>query len=161
MKLANPAGDLDEVHFHQRAPKRSYVTKREADILLSTVEAQETNMTINHEEGLPVWEVRRRAVAAALAARDHAAFSAIIYAGLRIEETTALVADDLCLSRSEEQVRVARGKGNQERMVPMSPKLKKSLRRYLKVRDELVLAGEAPPATSSSARRSPGSPRTP
>ncbi len=30
-----------------------------------------------------------------MAARDHAAFSAMIYAGLRIEETTALVLEDL------------------------------------------------------------------
>jgi site-specific recombinase XerC len=37
---------------------------------------------------------RRRA----LAARDHAAFSAMIYVGLRIEETTALTVDDLSFS---------------------------------------------------------------
>src|SRR5215217_5354811 len=35
MKLPDPTTDLDEVRFHQKAPKRSYLTKREADILLS------------------------------------------------------------------------------------------------------------------------------
>ena len=93
--------------------------------------------------GLP--QARRRALAGALAARDHAAFSAMIYAGLRIEETTALAVEDISFVRGEEEVRVARGKGNKERVVPMSPKLRRSLRRYLKVRDELVLVGKSPP----------------
>ncbi len=35
-------------------------------------------------------ETRLGATKAALAARDHAAFSVMVYAGLRIEETTAL-----------------------------------------------------------------------
>jgi site-specific recombinase XerD len=55
----------------------------------------------------------------------------MIYAGLRIEETTALTLEDLSFTRGEEEVRVARGKGNKERVVPMSPKLKRSLKRYL------------------------------
>ena len=83
-------------------------------------------------------------MAGALAARDHAAFSAMVYAGLRIEETTALTLGDLSFARGEEEVRVARGKGNKERVVPMSPKLGRSLKRYLKVRDELVPPAEAP-----------------
>ena len=84
-------------------------------------------------------------MARALAARDHAAFSAMLYAGLRIEEATALTLEDLSFSRGEEEVRVARGKGNKERVVPMGPKLKKSLRRYLGVREDLVPAGLGPP----------------
>ncbi len=63
---------------------------------------------------------------------------------MRIEETTALTLADLSFSRGEEEVRVARGKGNKERVVPMSPKLRKSLKRYLRVRDGLVPAGESP-----------------
>src|SRR3712207_8819416 len=88
---------------------------------------------------------RRLRVAQAIAARDHAAFSAMIYAGLRIEETTALTVEDLSFARGEEEVRVARGKGNKERVVPMSPKLKRSLKRYLKLREELVPVGKTPP----------------
>ena len=42
MKLSDPTSDLDEVRFHQRAPKRSYLTKREAEILLSTIDRQAT-----------------------------------------------------------------------------------------------------------------------
>ncbi len=32
MKLPDPTADLDEVRFHSTAPKRSYLTKREAEI---------------------------------------------------------------------------------------------------------------------------------
>ena len=152
LKVENPFEDLDEVRFRQRAPKRSYLTKREAEMLLSPIAQQATSDTSTADEadvgaGDPK-AVEKSAVARALAARDHAAISAMVYAGLRIEETTALVLDDLSFARGEEEVRVARGKGNKERVVPMSPKLRKSLRRYLKLRDGLVPAGEigaAPP----------------
>ncbi len=76
----------------------------------------------------------------AIAARDHAAFSTMIYAGLRIEETTALMVDELYFARGAEEVRVAKGKGNKERMVPMGPRLRRSLRRYLRTRDALIPA---------------------
>jgi site-specific recombinase XerD len=97
------------------------------------------------ERSFRIPEARRRALAGALAARDHAAFSAMIYAGLRIEETTALTLEDVSFSRGEETVRVARGKGNKERIVPMSPKLRRSLSRYFNVRDDIVPAGKTPP----------------
>ncbi len=136
---------LDEVRFHSSAPKRSYLTKREAEILLSSMDKQVTDASSVGEESLGIHEARRRALADALAARDHAAFSAMIYAGLRIEEATALTIGDLSFARGEEAVRVAKGKGNKERVVPMSPKLRRSLRRYIKVRDELLPTGETPP----------------
>ncbi len=79
----------------------------------------------------------------ALAARDHAAFSAMIYAGLRIEETTALTVNDLSFARGAEEVRAARGKSNKERLVPMGPRLRRSLRRYLRQRNAPIPAGEA------------------
>jgi site-specific recombinase XerD len=138
MKLSDPTSDLDEVRFHQKAPKRSYLTKREADILLSTIGRVVTNES-NEGAGISsVREERRRALAVALAARDYAAFSAMVYAGLRIEETTALLVEDLSFGRGEEEVRVARGKGNKERVVPMGLKLKRSLRRYLAEREALL-----------------------
>jgi integrase/recombinase XerD len=138
LEVPDPTRTLDEVRFHTSTPKRSYLTKREAEILLSSMDKQVTNASSVGEVNLGVREARRRALAGALAARDHAAFSTMIYAGLRIEETTALKVEDLSFSRSEEEVRVARGKGNKERVVPMSPKLRRSLKRYLRVRDELV-----------------------
>ncbi len=148
MKLPDPTSDLDEMRFHQRAPKRSYLTKREAEMLLSPIAnqaMQDTNVIKEAgEETGDIKTQRRRVIARVLAARDHAAFSAMIYAGLRIEETTALTLEDLSFVRGEEEVRVARGKGNKERRMPMSPKLRKSLRRYLRVRDELVQLGELP-----------------
>jgi len=145
LEVPDPTRTLDEVRFHSSAPKRSYLSKREAEILLSSMDRQATNESNTDEGSIGVSEVRRRALVEALAARDHAAFSAMIYAGLRIEETTALTLEDLSFTRGEEEVRVAKGKGNKERVVPMSPKLKRSLRRYVKVRDDLVPAGKTPP----------------
>jgi integrase/recombinase XerD len=144
LEVPDPTRTLDEVRFHSGAPKRSYLTKREAEILLSSMDKQVTNGTNTDEGSIGVPEAPRRALVSVLAARDHAAFSAMIYAGLRIEEATALILEDLSFDRGEEEVRVARGKGNKERVVPMSPKLKRSLRRYLKVRDDLVPAGKTP-----------------
>src|SRR5215207_6132735 len=146
LEVPDPTRTLDEVRFHSSALKRHYLTKREAEILLSSMDKQATNVSDTDEGSFGVSEARRRELAGTvLAARDHAAFSAMIYAGLRIEETTALKVEDLSFSRGEEEVRVARGKGNKERVVPMSPKLKRSLRRYLKLREELVPLGDAPP----------------
>jgi integrase/recombinase XerD len=142
LEVPDPTRTLDEVRFHSPVAKRSYLTKREAEILLSSMDKQVTDGTNIDEENLGVHEARRRALAGALAARDHAAFSAMIYAGLRIEETTALTVDDLTFARGAEELRVARGKGNKERLVPMGPRLRRSLRRYLKARDALVPAGE-------------------
>lgn len=143
MKLPDPTEDLDEIRFHQRAPNRSYLTKREAEMLLSPLAAaatEEVEAAVEPDENLKA--ANRRRTNRALAARDHAAFSAMIYAGLRIEETTDLTVEDLSFRRGEEEVRVAKGKGNKERVVPQGPKLRKSLRRYLKLRDYLVPAGE-------------------
>ncbi len=148
LELPDPTRSLDEVRFHHKAPKRSYLTKREAEVLLATIEKEETDATMGEEreEEASVRRAPKVALTRALAARDHAAFSAMIYAGLRIEETTALTVGDVSFARGKEEVRVAKGKGNKERIVPMSPKLKRSLRRYLKVREELASAGgEAPP----------------
>ncbi len=149
LEVPDPTRTLDEVRFHSSAPKRSYLTKREAEILLSSMDKQATDVSSADDENLGVHEARRRALAGALAARDHAAFSTMIYAGLRIEETTALALEDLSFARGEEAVRVARGKGNKERVVPMSPKLRRSLKRYLKVRDALLPSDRPPPPTSS------------
>jgi site-specific recombinase XerD len=145
MKLADPTSDLDEVRFHSAAPKRSYLTKREAEILLSTIENQATNGSNVEDGSESVKEARHRTLAAVLSARDHAAFCVMIYAGLRIEETTSLTIEDLSFVRGGEEVRVARGKGNKERVVPMAPKLGRSLKKYLKLRESLVSPGEAPP----------------
>jgi integrase/recombinase XerD len=139
LEAPDPTRNLDEVRFHQKAPQRDHLTKREAEILLSAIDKQETEDTkASVEEVGDVRAAKRRALSRVLAARDHAAFSAMIYAGLRIEETTALKVEDLSFARGEEEVRVARGKGNKERRVPMSPKLRKSLRRYLRVRSDLL-----------------------
>ena len=153
LDVPDPTRRLDEARFHQKAPARQYLTKREAEILLSAIDKQVVSPTNEEEESLPdrgavreavgevAVETRRQILAPTLAARDHAAFSVMMYAGLRIEETTSLTVEDVSFTRGEEEIRVSRGKGNKERVVPMSPKLKRSLRRYLKVRDEMSVAG--------------------
>lgn len=115
MKVPDPMADLDEMRFHSPAPKRSFLTKREAEMLLAAMDATTT-----------------------LGVRDHAIYSVMLYAGLRIEEVTALATDDVELAVGEEEIRVARGKGNKERRVPVGGKLAKSLKRYLRARSELI-----------------------
>ncbi|MBA2619304.1 MAG: site-specific integrase, partial [Rubrobacter sp.] len=132
LDLPDPTRRLDEVRFHQKAPKRTFLTRREADVLLGAIEKRvsgeepaeaEESAGGTADANRGVRAARRRRVTRAIAARDHAAFSAMIYAGLRIEETTALTVEDLSFARGGEEVRVARGKGNKERLVPMGPRL--------------------------------------
>ena len=106
LKVENPFEDLDEVRFRQRAPKRSYLTKREAEVLLSPISQQATEGTESGDgPAAPPADPRaagKLALGRALAARDHAAFSAMVYAGLRIEETTAMTLEDLSFARGDE-----------------------------------------------------------
>ena len=118
-------------------------------MLLGSMEKKVTGGTdegVEHAgSGGVVRTARRLRVAQAIAARDYATFSTMVYAGFRIEEATALTTDDLSFARGAEEVRVARGKGNKERVVPMGPRLRRSLRRYLRQRDVLIPAEvEAP-----------------
>src|SRR5829696_7936506 len=43
LQLPDPTRTLDEMRLHSSAPKRSYLTKREAEILLSSIDGQVTN----------------------------------------------------------------------------------------------------------------------
>ncbi len=150
--LNDPTAPLDDVRFHQKSPRRSHLTEREARMLFSEIEkgAEEALRGASEagsaDEGGTAKKPRRGrdpAVLEALALRDHAAFSVMAYAGLRIEEAARLRAEDLSFSRGAEEVVVARGKGDKERVVPMSPRLKRSLRRYLRVRGVLIGATTA------------------
>ena len=117
LKVPDPSAELDEMRFYQKAPSRSFLTKREADLLLAAIDDKKP-----------------------LGARDHALFSTMLYAGLRIEEVTNMEVEDLRLSRGEEEIRVAFGKDNKERRIPVNEKLRRSLRRYLRLRDDLIPA---------------------
>ena len=72
--MPDPSAELDEVRFYQKAPSRSFLTKREADLLLAAIDEKKP-----------------------LGARDHALFSTMPYAGLRIEEVTDLEVEDLLI----------------------------------------------------------------
>lgn len=111
LKVANPAEDLDEMRFHSPAPSRRFLTRREADLLLAAID-----------------------LSTPYGVRDHAAFSMMLYAGLRIQEVGQLNVPDLDLTRGAEEVRIQTGKGNRERSVPINEKLRKSVKRYLKHR---------------------------
>jgi integrase/recombinase XerD len=144
----DPTAALDDVRFHQKAPRRAYLTEREAGMLFSEVEkgAEEAlASTSGVGKARGAGRGRDPVVLEALALRDHAAFSAMVYAGLRIEEAATLRVEDLSFRRGGEEVRVARGKGNKERIVPMNARLKRSLRRYLKARAALVGPGGEDP----------------
>ncbi len=150
----DPTAPLDDARFHQKAPRRSYLTEREAGMLFSEIEkgAEEAlrgsagqDATAGGPGATKAGRGRDPMVLEALALRDHAAFSVMVYAGLRIEEATLLGVEDLSFRRGAEEVRVARGKGNKERVVPMNPRLKKSLRRYLRVRGALVGTNQEDP----------------
>lgn len=109
--VPDPCAKLDEVRFHSPAPHRAFLTRREADLLLSAMDKEDP-----------------------LGARDQAMFSTMIYAGLRIEEVTLLNVRDVIFEKGREEVRVRHGKGNRERRIPMGAKLGRSLRRHLRFR---------------------------
>lgn len=120
--VPDPCAKLDEVRFHSPAPERYFLSKREADLLLSTMNKE-----------------------APLGARDQAMFSVMIYAGLRIEEVTLLDIPDVVFEKGWEEIRVRRGKGNAARRIPMGSKLRRSLRRHLRMRKrEAAAVGGAP-----------------
>ncbi len=51
LEVPDPTAKLDEVRFHQKVPKRSYLTKREADLLLSAIASQVTNTASDPDQG--------------------------------------------------------------------------------------------------------------
>jgi len=120
VEVPDPTRTLDEARFHSSAPKRSYLSKREAEILLSSMDKQVTDVSSLGEENLGIREARRRALSGALAVRDHAAFSAMIYAGLRIEETTALKVEDLSLG-GRRRFESPKGKETRSASLPWAP----------------------------------------
>src|SRR5215218_6600216 len=63
LEVPDPTRTLDEVRFHSGAPKRSYLTKREAEILLSSMDKQATNVSDTDEGSFGVSEARRRELA--------------------------------------------------------------------------------------------------
>ncbi len=81
LDLPDPTRRLDEVRFHQKAPKRTFLTRREADVLLGAIERRASGEEPVEAEGDAnggVRAARRREAKRALAARDQAAFSAMI-----------------------------------------------------------------------------------
>ena len=94
------------------------------------------------EEPEDVKTANRRRTNRALAARDHAAFSAMMYAGLRIEETDGPYARGSLLPARRRGGAGCEGQGQQRTArADGVPNSGKSLRRYLKAREDLVPVG--------------------
>src|SRR5215212_818264 len=66
LEVPDPTRTLDEVRFHSGAPKRSYLTKREAEILLSSMDKQATNVSDTDEGSFGIPEAPRRMLASVL-----------------------------------------------------------------------------------------------
>jgi site-specific recombinase XerD len=63
LEVPDPTRTLDEVRFHSPVTKRSYLTKREAEILLSSMDKQVTDASNTDEGSIGILEARRRALA--------------------------------------------------------------------------------------------------
>jgi site-specific recombinase XerD len=127
----NPAAALNDVRFRRRAPKRTHLTEREAGRLLAVAE-REAKEAKADGAGARDARARRASEARRLRAlRDHAAISAMLYAGLRIEEAAGLTREDLRFGDGGDDEVLVRGKGGKERRVPMHPKLKASFKRFV------------------------------
>jgi integrase/recombinase XerC len=87
----------------------------------------------------PAVDVEDLASASPLALRDRAIFEVLYGGGLRISECCALNRDDVDRQRYQGQavIRVRKGKGGKERIVPLGSKAIESLDRYLEARPKL------------------------
>ncbi|MBF0367747.1 MAG: tyrosine-type recombinase/integrase, partial [Oligoflexia bacterium] len=94
-------------------------------------------------------------------ALHRAVLSLLFYTGLRCEEARKLKIENIHVINGQLAI-IFRGKGDKERLVPMSPPLQKDLGRYLKWRSELgmTLNADSPLFCSSLQREEPLSPRT-
>jgi hypothetical protein len=69
LEVLDSSLDLDGMRFREKVPSRNYLTRRETDLLLSTIERQATNDTIALGDERDVPEARRGAIKRALTAR--------------------------------------------------------------------------------------------
>nr|WP_276599960.1 tyrosine-type recombinase/integrase [Nannocystis sp. ILAH1] len=76
--------------------------------------------------------------------RDRAVLEVLYGAGLRVAECVALNVDDLRWDGDELNIRVVRGKGDKDRIVPIGALGAAALQRYLEVRRQLLNAQASP-----------------
>ena len=79
-------------------------------------------------------------------ARDRAILEVLYGAGLRVSECSQLDIGDIELRDAHPKVRVVRGKGGKERLVPLGTRAAEALRGYLDVRAALVRPKSPPHA---------------
>ncbi len=84
------------------------------------------------------------------ALRLHALLETLYATGLRVSELVGL---PVTVARTDHRFLLVRGKGSKERMVPLSPKARDALQRFLALRDSLAHSDDNPwlfPAFSES-----------
>lgn len=107
----NPVEEIEKPRLEQKLPKK--LTKQEALRLLEIV----YNYPYKHTF---------------LRCRNHALFATCVFAGLRKQELLNLKFSDVDLENKT--IFIRNGKGNKDRVVPISSTLAESLRRYLEER---------------------------
>ncbi len=140
----NPAAALSDVRFRRRVPKRTHLSQREAGRLLTAAEREAKEAKA---AGTAAKDARARRASEARrlrALRDHAAISAMLYAGLRIEEAAGLTREDLRFGDAGDDEVLVRGKGGKERRVSMHPKLKASFKRLIAAHGPEDAPGDEP-----------------
>lgn len=75
------------------------------------------------------------------AVRNQAAVALMIYAGLRVEETSMLDVDDITINERSGSVRVRDGKGEKERTVPLNLLARRALEGWVNVRGNTATNG--------------------
>ncbi|RMG94004.1 MAG: tyrosine recombinase XerC [Deltaproteobacteria bacterium] len=82
----------------------------------------------------------------AVARRDRAMLELVYGAGLRVSECAGLDVHDVRLDPTGSHVRVRRGKGGKERLVPIGRKARAALEAYLAVREDFLRPDTPPEA---------------
>jgi integrase/recombinase XerD len=134
LRLDDPTGTLDSPRKARALPRT--MSEAETGHLLDRAAAEAAEAA---KSGDPV-----------AARRMHALVEVLYATGLRVSELVGL---PLTVALRDERFFVVRGKGNKERMVPLSPKAREAMRAWLAVRDRDPKVAESPylfPAGSES-----------
>ncbi|MHC5231714.1 site-specific tyrosine recombinase XerD [Brucella sp. LJL56] len=130
----DPTGTVDAPRKQKPLPKIMSVEHVTRLLDRATLEADEAAEPADHIKAL----------------RLHALLETLYATGLRVSELVGL---PVTVARTDHRFLLVRGKGSKERMVPLSPKAREALQRFLTLRDSLPGSDDNPwlfPAFSES-----------
>ena len=110
---ANPVSGIEAPKLPEKEP--TYLTQTEYQNLINTVRREATPFYLS---------------------RDLAIIILLLGTGIRLSELVSLTLDRVNLEHSGRSIKV-RGKGNKERIIPLTDEVIKALERYLKVRPDI------------------------